>query len=48
MLSVEQKLTNAPGIAQRVNLPGDGRIVIAGSPDPLRSKEAIRRERLEV
>ena len=48
ILLVEQKLTIALKISQRVYVMGHGKIVFEGSPDDLRSNEAIRKEWLEV
>ncbi len=48
ILLVEQKLTIALRISQRVYVMGHGRIVFEGSPDDLRANEAIRKEWLEV
>lgn len=48
VLLVEQKLTIALDISQRVCVMGHGRIVFEGSPDELRRNDAIRREWLEV
>lgn len=48
ILLVEQKLTIALRISQRVYVMGHGRIVFEGSPDQLRSNDAIRKEWLEV
>lgn len=48
ILLVEQKLTIALRISQRVYVMGHGRIVFEGSPDDLRADEAIRKEWLEV
>ena len=48
ILLVEQKLTIALRISQRVYVMGHGRIVFEGAPDVLRADEAIRKEWLEV
>jgi branched-chain amino acid transport system ATP-binding protein len=48
ILLVEQKLTIALKISGRVYVMGHGRIVFEGTPDDLRSNEAVRREWLEV
>lgn len=48
ILLVEQKLTIALKISQRVYVMGHGRIVFEGSPDELRSNDSIRKEWLEV
>lgn len=48
ILLVEQKLTIALKISQRVYVMGHGKIVFEGSPDDLRANEAIRKEWLEV
>jgi branched-chain amino acid transport system ATP-binding protein len=48
ILLVEQKLTIALRISQRVYVMGHGQIVFEGSPDDLRSNEAVRKEWLEV
>lgn len=48
ILLVEQKLTIALRISQRVYVMGHGRIVFEGTPDDLRADEAIRKEWLEV
>lgn len=48
ILLVEQKLTIALKISQRVYVMGHGQIVFEGSPDDLRANEAIRKEWLEV
>ena len=48
ILLVEQKLTIALRISQRVYVMGHGRIVFEGSPDDLRGDETIRKEWLEV
>ena len=48
ILLVEQKLTIALKISQRVYVMGHGQIVFEGTPDDLRANEAIRKEWLEV
>ncbi len=48
ILLVEQKLTIALRISQRVLVMGQGQIVFEGSPEGLRTSEEIRREWLEV
>lgn len=48
ILLVEQKLSIALDIAHRVMVMGRGRIVFEGTPDQLRSDDAVRREWLEV
>jgi len=48
ILLVEQKLTIALEISQRVYVMGHGRVVFEGTPDDLRANEAVRREWLEV
>ena len=48
ILLVEQKLTIALKISQRVYVMGHGRIVFEGTPDDLRADESIRKEWLEV
>jgi len=48
ILLVEQKLTIALRISQRVYVMGHGRIVFEGSPDQLRTNDAVRKEWLEV
>jgi branched-chain amino acid transport system ATP-binding protein len=48
ILLVEQKLTIALKISQRVYVMGHGQIVFEGTPDDLRSNDAIRKEWLEV
>ena len=48
ILLVEQKLTIALAISQRVYVMGHGQIVFEGTPNELRSNEAVRREWLEV
>jgi branched-chain amino acid transport system ATP-binding protein len=48
ILLVEQKLSIALRISNRIYLMGHGRIVFEGSPDELKVNEAIRKEWLEV
>jgi branched-chain amino acid transport system ATP-binding protein len=48
ILLVEQKLTIAMKISQRVFVMGHGQVVFEGTPDALRENEQIRREWLEV
>jgi len=48
ILLVEQKLTIALKISQRLYVMGHGKIVFEGTPDDLRANEAIRKEWLEV
>ena len=48
ILLVEQKLTIALKISQRLYVMGHGQIVFEGTPDGLRANEAIRKEWLEV
>ena len=48
ILLVEQKLTIALKISQRLYVMGHGQIVFEGTPEQLRSNEAIRKEWLEV
>ncbi|KPP85174.1 MAG: branched-chain amino acid transport system ATP-binding protein [Rhodobacteraceae bacterium HLUCCO07] len=48
ILLVEQKLTIALRIATRVYVMGHGRMVFEGTPEELKSNEAIRKEWLEV
>ena len=45
---VEQKLTIALKISQRLYVMGHGQIVFEGTPDELRANEAVRKEWLEV
>ncbi len=45
---VEQKLTIALKVAQKVFVMGHGEIVFEGTPDELRSRPDIRRNWLEV
>ena len=48
ILLVEQKLTIALTISQRVYVMGHGRVVFEGAPDDLRRQDGVRREWLEV
>ena len=48
VLLVEQKLTIALDISQRLYVMGHGAIVFEGTPEDLRSNNHIRREWLEV
>jgi branched-chain amino acid transport system ATP-binding protein len=48
VLLVEQKLTIAMRVSQRVYVMGHGQIVFEGTPDALRNAPEIRREWLEV
>jgi branched-chain amino acid transport system ATP-binding protein len=48
ILLVEQKLTIALRISQRLYVMGHGQIVFEGTPDGLRANEAVRKEWLEV
>ncbi len=48
ILLVEQKLTIALKISQRLYVMGHGHIVFEGKPDELRANEAMRKEWLEV
>ena len=48
VLLVEQKLTIALEISQRLYVMGRGRIVFEGTPADLRANEAVRKEWLEV
>ena len=48
ILLVEQKLTIALKICQRLYVMGHGQIVFEGSPDDLRANDAVRKEWLEV
>jgi len=48
ILLVEQKLTIALKISQRLYVMGHGQIVFEGTPDDLRANEAIRKDWLEV
>ena len=48
ILLVEQKLSIALTISQRLYVMGHGHIVFEGTPTELRNNEAIRKEWLEV
>jgi len=48
ILLVEQKLTIALTISQRIYVMGHGRVVFEGTPDDLRRHDDVRREWLEV
>jgi branched-chain amino acid transport system ATP-binding protein len=48
VLLIEQKLTIALDISQRLYVMGHGHMVFAGTPDELRSNRVIRQEWLEV
>jgi branched-chain amino acid transport system ATP-binding protein len=48
ILLVEQKLTIALRISQRLYVMGHGQIVFEGSPSELQADESIRKEWLEV
>jgi branched-chain amino acid transport system ATP-binding protein len=48
VLLVEQKLSIALKISQRLYIMGHGQIVFEGSPDDLKANDSIRREWLEV
>ena len=48
ILLVEQKLTIALKISQRLYVMGHGQIVFEGTPDQLRANDAVRKEWLEV
>jgi branched-chain amino acid transport system ATP-binding protein len=48
VLLIEQKLTMAMAIADRVLVMGHGRIVFDGTPERLRADAAVRREWLAV
>ena len=48
ILLVEQKLTIALRISQRLYVMGHGQIVFQGTPDELRANERVRKEWLEV
>jgi branched-chain amino acid transport system ATP-binding protein len=48
ILLVEQKLTIALKISQRLYVMGHGQIVFEGSPDDLKANESVRKEWLEV
>ncbi|MFK7753129.1 MAG: ABC transporter ATP-binding protein [Sedimentitalea sp.] len=47
-LLVEQKLSIAMDIADRVYVMGHGKVVFEGTPDELRNREDVRKEWLEV
>jgi len=48
ILLVEQKLSIAMKISNRVYIMGHGRVVFEGTPDQLKSSAAVREEWLEV
>jgi branched-chain amino acid transport system ATP-binding protein len=48
ILLVEQKLTIALRLAQRLYVMGHGRVVFEGTPDDLRANATVRRDWLEV
>jgi branched-chain amino acid transport system ATP-binding protein len=48
ILLIEQKLTIALEISQRVYVMGHGRMVFEGTPDELRRNKLVRQEWLEV
>jgi branched-chain amino acid transport system ATP-binding protein len=48
VLLIEQKLTIAMEISDRVLLMGHGSVVFEGTPDALRADAAVRKEWLEV
>ena len=48
VLLIEQKLTIALEVSDRVLLMGQGRIVFDGTPQSLRSQHALRQEWLQV
>jgi branched-chain amino acid transport system ATP-binding protein len=48
ILLVEQKLTIAMKLSQRLYVMGHGQIVFQGTPDDLRANEQVRKEWLEV
>ena len=48
ILLVEQKLTIALSISERLYVMGHGKIVFEGSPQALKDNQAIRKEWLEV
>jgi branched-chain amino acid transport system ATP-binding protein len=48
ILLIEQKLTIALEISQRVYVMGHGHMVFEGSPDDLRRNKLVRQEWLEV
>jgi branched-chain amino acid transport system ATP-binding protein len=48
ILLIEQKLTIALNISQRLYVMGQGQIVFEGTPDELRANHAVRKDWLEV
>jgi branched-chain amino acid transport system ATP-binding protein len=48
ILLIEQKLTIAMQISQRVYVMGHGHMVFGGTPDELRTNKLVRQEWLEV
>jgi branched-chain amino acid transport system ATP-binding protein len=48
ILLVEQKLTIALKISQRLYVMGHGQIVFEGTPEQLRANDTVRKEWLEV
>jgi branched-chain amino acid transport system ATP-binding protein len=48
ILLIEQKLTIALNISQRLYVMGQGQIVFEGTPDDLRANHAVRKDWLEV
>jgi ABC-type branched-subunit amino acid transport system ATPase component len=48
MLLVEQKMTIALDVSDRVDVMGHGRIVFSGSPDALKNDTEVQRRWLEV
>jgi branched-chain amino acid transport system ATP-binding protein len=48
VLLVEQKLTIALDVCERLYLMGHGQIVFEGTPQDLRANDAVRKEWLEV
>ncbi|MBW2678796.1 MAG: ABC transporter ATP-binding protein, partial [Deltaproteobacteria bacterium] len=48
VLLVEQKLSIALKISQRLYIMGHGKIVFEGTPDELKADESIKKEWLEV
>jgi branched-chain amino acid transport system ATP-binding protein len=48
ILLVEQKLTIALKISQRLYVMGHGHIVFEGTPEQLRANDSVRKEWLEV
>jgi branched-chain amino acid transport system ATP-binding protein len=48
ILLVEQKLTIALDLSERLYVMGHGRVVFQGTPQSLRADAAVRREWLEV